>query len=199
MWSASWCCNVADDPRIEAALERARQLLGPELQHVAGAHVAGEIPLSEALLNRLVAERLRGGAGPLESVEVQVRPGRVLARVRLRKPRLAPAITIAFTIERQPSPPRSMDLVLKWSLPGLGIFAAVAAPLLSYFQSGPRGIRIEGESLVVDLAGLVREQGYGLLLPFLTGLTLATRDAVLVIAFELAVPGRREPVPTAGM
>jgi hypothetical protein len=190
---------VADDPRVQAALEQARQLLGPELQEVAGARVSGEIPVSEALLNRLVAERLRGGAGPLESVELQVRPGGVLlARVRLRKPRFAPAIMIAFTIERQPSPPESMDLVLQWTLPGLGIFAAVAAPVLSFFKSGPPGVRADGEHLLVDLAALARAQGYAALLPFVTGLRLATGDAVLVVAFDLSVKGRGPTEAGAG-
>jgi len=180
---------VADDPRISAALDRARQLLGPRLEEAAGSRISGEIPVSEALLNRLIAQKLLGSEGALASAELQVRPsGDVLVRLRVRRPSFAPAVIVALHIERQPAPPVSMELGLKWSIPGLGLLAALAAPVVSFFKKPPAGIRIEGDLLIVDLAAIASSQGVGALLEFVTGLTITSRDGALVVAFELRIP-----------
>lgn len=180
---------VADDPRIVAALDNARRLLGPRLDGVAGAHAAGEIPVSEAALNRLVAETLHASHGPVMSAELQVRAHDELAvRVRLRRPSFAPTIIVTLHIERQPAPPASMDLVMKWSLPGMGLLATLVAPVLSFFKKAPSGVRLDGDRVIVDFATIARERGAGALLEFVTGLRITTRDRELVVGFDLRVP-----------
>jgi len=180
---------AADDPRIAAALDSARRLLGPRLEAVANAHVSGEIPLSEAALNRIIAEQLQTSNGPVTAAELQVRGhDEIAVRVRLRKPSFAPTIIVTFHIERQPSPPASMDLVMKWSLPGMGLLAPLVAPVLSFFKKAPPGIRVEGDRLIVDFATLARDRGLGALLEFVTGLRVTTRDRELAIGFDLRVP-----------
>lgn len=186
---------MADDPRIVAALEQTRRLFGAVFEEIDGARVSGEVPVSEGLLNRLIADKLRAADGPIASAELQVRAHEELAiRLRLRKPSFAPAVIVMLQIERQPAPP-AMDLVARWSLPGLGLLAAVAAPVVSFFKKPPPGMRIDGDRIVVDLAAIARDQGVGPLLPFVTGLSLSTRDRVLVVAFSLAVPGRAAATP----
>jgi hypothetical protein len=190
---------AADDPRIAAALDQARRFLGPRLESVAGAHVAGEIPVSETALNRIIAEKLQTSNGPVMSAELQVRAHDELAvRIRLRRPSFAPTIIVTFYIERQPAPPASMELVMKWSLPGMGLLKPLVAPVLSFFKKTPPGIRVDGDRVVVDFATLARERGAGALLEFVTGLRIATRDRELVVSFDLGVASsspRSEPTP----
>src|SRR5687768_12083680 len=119
-------------------LDEVRRLLGPRLQEVAGARVSAEIPLSEALVNRLVDEALRTASdGPVEAAEVQVRDGGELAvRLRLRRPSFAPPIIVMLRIEQQPRLPDSPTLGLRWELPGMGLLAKLAGPVLRIFKAG---------------------------------------------------------------
>ena len=175
-------------------LDEVRRLLGPRLQEVAGARVSAEIPLSEALVNRLVDEALRTASdGPVEAAEVQVRDGGELAvRLRLRRPSFAPPIIVMLRIEQQPRLPDSPTLGLRWELPGMGLLAKLAGPVLRIFKAGRPGVRVEGNRIAIDLDKLLREHGAGELLDYLAALSVGTRDKVLIVAFELRV---RPPGP----
>jgi hypothetical protein len=174
--------------------DEVRRLLGPGLQEIAGARVSGEIPLSEALVNRLVDDALRKASdGPVEAAEVQLRGGGQLAvRLRLRRPSFAPPIIIMLRIEQQPRLPDAPALGLRWELAGMRLLARFAGPLLQFFKAGGPGIKVEGDRIVIELDKLLREHGAGELLDYLTGLSVGTRDKMLTIAFELGV---RPPGP----
>jgi hypothetical protein len=175
-------------PDPQQALARIRRLFGPRLEELAGAQIHGEIPVSEAVLNALIAERLQASDTPVESAEVQVRvEGELFVRVRLRRPSFAPAVMIGLRIERQPDLPRSAVLGLRWWLPGLGALAAFAAPALSFLKAGPPWLLMEREHLLVDVARLLRDQGAEDVLPYMAALRFATRDGALLIRFELGV------------
>ena len=171
-----------------------RRLLGPRLQEVAGARVSGEIPLSEALVNRLVDDALRKAPdGPVEAAEVHVRGGgQLVVRLRLRRPSFAPPIIIVLRIEQQPRLPDSPALGLRWELPGMGLLTRFAGPVLHFFKADRPGIKVQGDRIVIDLDKLLQEQGAGELLDYLTALSVGTRDKVLIVAFELLV---RPPGP----
>lgn len=172
----------------EQALERIRRLLGPGLEELTGAHVGGEIPVTEAVLNRLIAERLAASDTPVESAVVQVRAeGEVFVRVKLRRPSFAPPVMIGARMEQQPELPRPAVLGVRWWLPGLGALAALAAPALSFLKAGPPWLTTDGQRVFVDLARLLKDQGTDEILTHLTSLHFGTREGALLVRFALDV------------
>jgi hypothetical protein len=175
------------DPRV---IEQFRRLLGPRFEELAGAHMSGEVPLTETLINAVIAERLRAAETPIESAEIQVRPdGELFARLRPRRAFL-PAIIVGARIEQQPDLPRSAVLGLRWWLPGAGALAALAAPVLGFLKAGPPWVSVEGERVYIDVARLLRDQGAGEVLTHLKSIRVGSRDGALIVGFEVEV--RRE-------
>ena len=166
-----------------------RRLLGPRFEELAGARLQGELPLTDMVLNTLLAEKLRASDTPVEKAEVQVRPeNELFARVQLRRSFL-PAIIVGARIEEQPELPRSAILGFRWWLPGAGALSKLAAPALALFKAGPPWLTVDGQRLRVDLAKLLRDQGAGEILTHLAALRVDTRAGALVVRFELRVPG----------
>jgi hypothetical protein len=171
-------------------MTRMRQLLGPRLEELTGAHVGGEVPLTETVLNSIIAERLAASETPVESAVVQVRAGgEMFVRVKLRKPAFAPPVMIGARVEQQPDLPRSAVLGLQWWLPGLGVLAALAAPALSLLKAGPPWVTVDGQRVLVDLARLLREQGAAEVLTHLSSLQVGTREGAVLVRFALDVRG----------
>jgi hypothetical protein len=100
-------------------------------------------------------------------------------------PRLIPELRVLVEIERQPELPQSPVLVLRWSLPGMGPLAMIAAPFLSNLNKLPPGIRIDGEHALVDLADLLRSRGLADLLPLIAQLRVGTQPGRLLVRFEV--------------
>jgi hypothetical protein len=172
-------------------LERMRRLLGARFEELAGARVQGEVPVTDAVLNRLIAERLRASETPVEKAEVQVRANEELfVRVQLRRSYL-PAVIVGARVEQQPDLPRSAVLGLRWWLPGMGALAALAAPALSFLKGGPPWLTVDGHHLRIDLARLLRDHGAEEILAHLASLRVGTRDGALLVRFELQVAGPR--------
>jgi len=163
-----------------------RQRLGIELRDLAGAHVSGEIPLSEDLANRLIAERISQHpqvAGAIvhaqedDAVEIQVVP----------RMRLLPPLTIRMHVERQPEFPHHPTLLLRWSMPAAGPLARLAAPVVSYFKTLPPGIVMEGDHIAVDLGELLASRGMAEVIGLIRRLEVHTRPGGFVARFELGV------------
>lgn len=169
-------------------LDRIRQLFGPRLEELAGARVAADIPLSERVLNSLLADSLRSPESRVASAVVQVGDaGELLVRLRLRKPAFAPAVVVRLRIEEQPALPRSAVLVFRWSLPGFGMLAPLVAPVLSLLQTGPPWIAVEGERLHVHIARALEERGLAELLEHVAALRVTTRPGAIVVSLVLQV------------
>ena len=172
-------------------LERLRRLLGPRLEELAGARVQGELPVTDVVLNTLIAERLRASQMPVDKAEVQVRANdELFVRVQLRRS-FVPPVIIGARIEQQPDLPRSAVLELRWWLPGMGALAALAAPVLSFLKAGPPWLTVEGQHVRIDLAKVLRDQGAEEILAHLASLRIGTRDGALLVRFELQVAGPR--------
>ncbi len=178
-------------PDSSQGLEGVRQLLEPWLRELAGARFSGEIPISEAQLNRFVNDRIRGSDGALESVRVHLLPGgEAEVRLLLRRPRFIPPVTITVRIREQPALPESPAFVLQWSLPRMGALAALVGPAAGLFDVLPRGIVAGGDRVTVNIAHLLREHGGGDLLTNVTALRVDTSDRMLVVNFTLHVRDR---------
>jgi hypothetical protein len=176
---------TATDPRD--TLNSLRRLFGRRFEELAGARVQGELPVTEAVLNALIAERLRASDTPVETAEVQVRAdGELFVRVRPRRSFL-PAVIVGVRIEQQPDLPTSPILGFRWWLPGAAALGVLARPVVGWLKGAPPWMTIHGEHLRVDLARLLADDGADEILTHLASLGLGTREGALLVRFEVRV------------
>jgi len=169
-----------------ALLSRLRGLAGSNLQELTGATIAADIPLTNAVVNRLIGERLAAASGPVSSVLVDALDDDTFsAQVSLRA-KLIPTVRILARIEEQPEPRRPV-LGIRWSMPGLGPLGLLAGAALSFLKTLPRGLRAEDDRLLVDVAELLRAQGLTDLLPYISKVRVHTRRGAFVLTVELRV------------
>ena len=170
------------------ALERARMLLGTNFEQLAGGHVSGELPLTDAVVNRVIADKLGGSSGPVTAVHVHAQDGDTLhVDLALQGVPMISSVPITARIDQQPVLPHSPVLGLTWSLAGLGALARIAAPFVARVKTLPHGIRIEGDRVLVNVADILRAQGQEEALRYVTGLQVHTRDGQIRVQFELRV------------
>jgi hypothetical protein len=163
-----------------------RERYGVDLRELAGANVSGEIPLSDDLVNRLLAERLANHP-QISAVRIQTQEGDTVAIQLVPRLRMMPPLRILARIERQPELPHHPMLLLHWTMPAAGPLALLAAPVLSYFKAMPRGIRMDGDRIGIDLRELLRERGFEDVLAFVRALAVHTRPGGFVARFELGI------------
>jgi hypothetical protein len=162
-----------------------RELLGFDPKELAGARVAGEIPLTAALLNTLIAARLSASPNAIAAVVIEPRDGESLtATVRLRAA-LVPPIKVTLRIEQQPVFPDSPVLVMRWSMAGIGALARLAAPAFAMLDVLPPGVRVDGDLVGVDVAEVLRRRGAGELLQYLSTLRVRTEAGRAIVEFEV--------------
>ena len=170
-----------------ALLGRLRTLAGDSFQELAGTSVAGELPLTNALVNRLIAERLAASSGPVSGVQVEALDDDTFsAHVSLRS-KVIPGIRIVGRIEEQPELPQRPVLGIRWSMPGIGRLGMFAGPALTFLKALPRGLTAEDDRILVDVADLLRSQGLGELLPLISAIQLHARHGAFLLKFELRV------------
>ena len=159
-------------------------LLGFELTELAGAHVAGQIPVNAALINRLIAARLSASEGKVADVRIEpLDADAIVAHVTLRS-RLVPPLAVHLQIQQQPVFPDLPVLVLRWSMRGFGGLVRLASPVLALFDVLPPGVRIDGDLIGVDLAAMLRAQGLGELLPHIVEVRFATKAGRVIVMLE---------------
>jgi hypothetical protein len=166
--------------------ELLRERTGVELREIAGSTLAGEIPLGEALVNRLLAERLAGHP-QIAAVRVQAQPNDTVAIQIQPRARLMPPMNITARIERQPDFPQNPTLLLRWSMPAAGPLALLAAPVLGYFKAMPPGIVMDGDRVAIDARELLRHRGLDELLAYVRRIEVHTRPGGFVLRFEAGI------------
>jgi hypothetical protein len=166
--------------------EIVRQRTGVDLRELAGSTLAGEIPLSDALVNRMLAERLAQHA-QVAAVRVQAQQNDTVAIQVVPRARLMPALNITARIERQPEFPQQPMLLVRWAMPAAGPLALFAAPVLAYFKAMPQGIRMDGDRIAVDLRELLHSRGLDDVLALIRKLEIHTRPGGFLVRFEAAV------------
>lgn len=148
------------------------------------ARVSATVPVSERLINQLVAASLPPGV-PVREVQVHPEAGdRFSVRLTPRSGFL-PSLTIKLAIERQPELPGSPELVLRMATLG-GLFG-LAAAALPIAQMLPPGVSLDGELIRVDVRALAAQGGAADLLRFATRLIVRTEDGRMVLDVEAAV------------
>ena len=166
--------------------DRLRALAGIDLQEVRGAAFGGEVPITAALVNRLLARKLAHVQGPITGIVLDPHEGqRFTADLALRGQPFLKAARVEVQIEKQPELPGHPTFLLRWSMPGLGPLARMAAPLVSQFKKLPPGIQIDSDHVLIDLRLLLEAYGYADLLPHLTGLHVETRQGTFIVRFDV--------------
>ena len=172
---------------MDVLRERLRTMLGVELEELAGARIAGELPVRAEVVNRLIAARLAGGQGPIVAVRLEPLDGELIDVGVTPRLRLLPFVRVEARIERQPELPEHPLLVLRWTIPGAGALARLAAPFISNLKSLPPGVRVDGDLAIVDLQQLAAAHGFADLLPYVRALRIETRPGAFVVKFEVGV------------
>ena len=166
-------------------LELLQHLQSTRFRDLAGTRAAATVPVSEPLLNRLIAATLPAHA-PVRSVAVLPETGNHFSVRIVPKAALLPAITLKLVIERQPELPASPVLVLRMvTLGGLfGLASGAIAGLL------PPGIQLQGERILVDLRRLAAERGLSEPFEYVTALRVETADGRLLLHVDASIAPR---------
>jgi hypothetical protein len=163
-------------------------LIGFDPRDIAGARVGGEVPLSDVMLNRLIAAQLATTRGKIAAVVLETREGnQATAHVRVDMP-FVPPLVVNLEVAQQPEFPALPVVVLRWSLAGLDGLARMAMPFVSGFL--PPWARINGDLIAVDIQALAHAKGFAELLNYVRSLRIDTASRGLVVRFELGVQER---------
>jgi hypothetical protein len=169
-------------------LEPLFRRLGVDPSEIAGTSLAGEIPIAERLINRLIEQRL-GRHAHVASVRIAAQPDdQCLVRIDLRS-RIMPPLNVLVRIERQPDLPHDPTLRLRWSMPSAGPLATFAGKLAGYFKALPEGVQVDGDVIVVDLRALLRSRGLEELVTVVRRVAVHTRPGAMVVQIDARLPG----------
>ena len=161
--------------------------MGIELGDVSGAVFSGDIPMTEALVNRLIAERLAVSGGPVSSVRLHPLDGDALdAELTIPALRIMPVVKVHAVIERQATAANPV-LLVRWSMPSLGPLAMFAGNVASYFKKLPPGIRIDGDQATIDIREVAASRGVAELLDYVTDLQVHTREGEFLLKVGLRI------------
>jgi hypothetical protein len=165
-------------------LDQLRALFGEQLQELAGTVVGGELPLTTAVVNRLIAQKLAASNAPIASAEIETRPGDAFT-VHLTTKLPIPLLKVDVTIDRQPQLPGDPRIGMRWALRGAGFLSMLAGPVVSLFKTLPPGVSMDGDRIWVDLQTILRSQGFGEMMPLISGVHVSTAERRFVIRFEV--------------
>jgi hypothetical protein len=169
-------------------LNKMRERLGFDLHELAGATFAGDIPVPDRLVNRLIAERLAVTASRVSAARVHALEGDTFeAQVKVAGIALLPMLEIVARVERQPQP-NDPILVFRWSTRSLGRLSMLGARVLSHFKVLPPGIRLDAERVTVHIPEILAAHGLTELLDYVTDLELHTRAGAFLLRIGLRVP-----------
>ena len=161
-----------------------RSLQATQFRDLAGSQVSARVPVSERLINEVVALTLPTNV-PIREARVHPEPGdRFSLRVTPRSAFL-PALTIKLTIERQPELPGSPVLVLRMAT--LGGLVGLASTIFPIAKMLPPGVRMEGDLIHVDLPALAAERGLADVFQYVRQLRVTTEDGRVIVQAELAL------------
>ena len=159
-----------------------QRLRASGFRDLAGARVTAAVPISEGLLNDVLAASLPPNA-PVRGVSIRPEAGNHFSVRIVPKMALLPAISLRLTVERQPELPSSPVLVLRMvTLGGLfGLAGGAIAGLL------PPGVTLQGERILVDLQTIAAQRGAAEAFAYLTALQIATEAGRVVLHVEAGV------------
>lgn len=169
------------NPRLLAILDHLR---ASRLADLKGSRVSVRLPISERLLNEVVAAVIPATA-PVRFVELHPAAGnRIAVRIKLTRPDFLPPITVTAEIAEQPAWPDGPLVLRMLSLPGLISMAGAALPVASRL---PPGVRLQDQRVLIDLPAIMEAQGLGEWVSFVESVTVQTEDGRLTLHLTLGV------------
>ena len=161
-----------------------RRQVASGLEDVRGAEAAVTVPVTDRLLNEIVAEALPP-SGKIRDVEIRAQAGnRFAVRAKLGAASFLPPLNLTVAIDRQPELPGTPVLVLKLELGGL---LSVAGPALRFFDALPDGIHIDNSRIYVDLARLLELRGLSGILDHLEQLHVGTAPGTTTLSIRARI------------
>jgi hypothetical protein len=146
-----------------------------------GAEASVTLPVSERLLNEIIAESVPRSA-PVRELHVKPQAGdRFAVRARIRSSPLLPAINLILSIDRQPELPASPVLILRMETSGLLSFAG---PALRFLDALPQGVRVERDRIHVDLAQLLAARHLDSYLAYVKELRVNAVDGAVLLSIR---------------
>lgn len=177
---------AAERTTIDWLLSLVRAQRDAGFADVAGADVSLTLPVSDRLINQMLAERLPRG-GVVSAVDVEAMPANQFSvRVRLGPSALLPPIRFGLAVDRQPDLPAFPVIVLRIVSPGI---AALAAALVARFlRALPPWVRIDGARISIDLLAAAAGAGGAEAFAYLRSLTLTTAAGRVTVSIRASVP-----------
>ena len=163
------------DERIERVL---RRQLADGFPDIRGAQGAITLPVSERLLNEVLAETIPRSA-PFTDLHVSPEAGdRFVVRFRVGSSPLVPRLKVALAIETQPDLPALPVVVLRLETTGLMM---LAGPVLRLLNALPAGMTVKDDRIYVDLRDLAQRRGLAPYFDYLEQLRVNTVDGGVVL------------------
>ena len=148
-----------------------------------GARASLTLPVSERLLNEIVAETLPPTT-PVRDLYVKPMAGdRFAVRLRLGSSGALPALTVAASIDRQPALPDLPVLVLKLEASGL---LSLGLPALR-FVAMPPGVRIEHDRVHVDIRQVLQSRGLADYFGYVRLLEVHTIEGAVILSLQASI------------
>jgi len=157
-----------------------RQLAGG-FSDLRGAEAAVTVPVSEKLLNEILAESLPGSVATRDLHVTPLARDRFTVRARLGSSTLLPPVKLTLAIDRQPELPGSPLLILRLEARGL---MALAGPVLRLLNAMPEGIRVADDRIHVDLRALAERYGLNKYFDHLDEIRVNSVEGSLVLAIR---------------
>ncbi len=167
---------------LEALFARQR---GSGFPGLAGASASATIPVSEGLLNELIAGLLRPD-GPIRSLVLHARDrNRIAVDVRVARGTWTVPISLTLEIDSQPVLPQRPVLGLR--LTKSPLLLALGTLMARLFAALPPGIAIDGERIQIDLGVLLARYEAAEALEYLTELHVSTEPGVVVLSVRARI------------
>jgi hypothetical protein len=154
-------------------------------RELTGARVEARVPVAETLINELIADVLPQSGAAREITVHPLPDDRIGVRVKLARPAFLPPLSATLLIERQPELPASPFLV--FHVMGLAGLLALGSPFTSLRL--PRGLHLDRDRLIVDLAEVLEHHGHGDWLQHVERLRVTSEAGRLVLALNAKVDG----------
>ncbi|HKT79361.1 MAG TPA: hypothetical protein VJP86_04020 [Vicinamibacterales bacterium] len=160
-----------------------RELRRSRFREIEGARAAVMLPISDALITRLINGRL-DPRGPVRSLSVAAEPDNMLAvRVTLTSASFLPLL-IRLRIVEQPDLPDHPVVTLQLTSRQLGMVAGMA---LRFLQSLPPGVQVQDDRVVVNVRVLLERAGAADVLDYVRRLEFSTTAGRLRVEGELGM------------
>jgi hypothetical protein len=144
-----------------------------------GARASVRLPVSDRLINQLIAERL-SPEGRLHSVTLRALEHERFSVLIRARPAFLPAWEMRFAVEQQPILPHSPVLTLRFDSSG----TAFAAHAVQVFGGLPPWLWVRGDRLDIDLAALARRHGFYSAWDVIRGLRIETVPGRFVVTAD---------------